>query len=165
MVQIKENWASKNCWEKRCMKQGWEASEKRFDFRGGVAHGNDPEYREETDCLFAEQNVYILYLHFLFFVSLELNFRITKLWWLPSVGNIVGSTRSLIVVVPATSREKEGGEMVSDRDMATEEKICCLYTAWMWDKSWGLCHCPYHHHKNYNTHYHESREQVLWFVW
>ena len=62
------------------MKQGWEASENRLDFRGGVAHGNDPEYREETDCLFAEQNVYMLYLYFLFFVPLEMNFRITKLW-------------------------------------------------------------------------------------
>ena len=54
------------------------------DCRGDAQHGNRPRWKEETDCAFAEQNLYffiiILYFVFSLFVCIELNFRIAESW-------------------------------------------------------------------------------------
>ena len=77
------------------------------------------EWREETYCAFAEQNVhfcFLIYIFYLFFVCIKLNLRIAESWLLLLIGSIVWVPKSPIIVVPATSREKRvEGKMVSDR--------------------------------------------------
>lgn len=62
------------------VKQGLKTSLKTlFDCKVGVGYGNGPECREETDCVFAEQNVHfpfclIILLNFIFILlGIELN--------------------------------------------------------------------------------------------
>lgn len=53
------NWVSKNCWAKWCVKIWWEALLKILLIEErGAEHGSGSGWGEETNCVFAEENVY-----------------------------------------------------------------------------------------------------------
>lgn len=105
------------------VKQGLKTSLKTlFDCKVGVRYGNGPECREETDRVFAEQNVHfpfylIILLNFIFiFLCIALNFRIVFGWRRSSGSQSPDCCSSCKV------RGKRGeGKMVDDRSVVTEE--------------------------------------------
>ena len=105
------------------VKQGLKTSLKTlFDCKVGVGYGNGPECREETDRVFAEQNVHfpfclIILLNFIFiFLFIALNFRIVFGWRRSSGSQSPDCCSSCKV------RGKRGeGKMVDDRSVVTEE--------------------------------------------
>ena len=87
------------------MKQRWKASEDPLDCRG-VAQGNGSEWEENTDCLFADKNVYrFIHIFYLLFLCVELNYQVMVTFF---GGRQSWGSQNPIVVVPAMSWEKEG---------------------------------------------------------
>ena len=50
-------------------------SEDPLDCRRGAGHGNGPECREETDCVFAKQNVYFSFYFMILYILFIIYFQ------------------------------------------------------------------------------------------
>ena len=107
--------------ERMCVKQGWETSSKTLLIAEVCETCKWARVGRRNRLSICKTECVLLFFisYFFFFVCIELNFRIAKLWWFSFVVGLLWAPTPWIAGITATS----GGKMVDDRGMVHVKKV------------------------------------------